>query len=112
MRSTFRRRRDAGPGQGRRSLTLVPDYHVCVVEEKQIVGGVSEAMALIARTLRNERRPITFVSGPYATSDIELSRVESVHGPASSTCSSQSSSRTDFRFRPSRKLVDTFETRS
>jgi L-lactate dehydrogenase complex protein LldG len=47
MRSTFRRRRDPGPGQGRRSLTLVPDYHVCVVEEKQIVGGVPEAMALM-----------------------------------------------------------------
>lgn len=72
---------DAGPGQGRRSLTLVPDYHVCVVEEDQIVGGVPEAMALVARTLRNERRPITFVSGPSATSDIELSRVEGVHGP-------------------------------
>jgi L-lactate dehydrogenase complex protein LldG len=72
---------DAGPRQGPRSLTLIPDYHVCVVEEERIVGGVPEAMALIARTLRTERRPITFVSGPSATSDIELSRVEGVHGP-------------------------------
>ena len=72
---------DAGPGQGRRSLTLVPDYHLCVVQEDQIVGGLPEAMALIARTLRAGRRPVTFVSGPSATSDIELSRVEGVHGP-------------------------------
>jgi L-lactate dehydrogenase complex protein LldG len=52
-----------------------------VVEEAQIVGGIPEAMALIARTLRDDRRPVTLVSGPSATSDIELSRVEGVHGP-------------------------------
>jgi L-lactate dehydrogenase complex protein LldG len=72
---------DAGPRQGRRALTLVPDYHVCVVVERQIVGGVPEAMSTIAETLRHDRRPVTFVSGPSATSDIELSRVEGVHGP-------------------------------
>jgi L-lactate dehydrogenase complex protein LldG len=72
---------DRGPAQGRRALTLVPEYHLCVVGEDQIVGGVPEAMALIARTLRGGGRPITFVSGPSATADIEFSRVEGVHGP-------------------------------
>jgi L-lactate dehydrogenase complex protein LldG len=72
---------DTGPRQGSRALTLVPDLHVCVVEESQIVGGVPEAMRKIAPSLRRLLRPVTFVSGPSATSDIELSRVEGVHGP-------------------------------
>jgi L-lactate dehydrogenase complex protein LldG len=72
---------DAGERQGRRLLTLIPDVHVCVVSAAQIVDGVPAALRALAPALREERRPLTFVSGPSATSDIELSRVEGVHGP-------------------------------
>ena len=72
---------DSGRAQGRRALTLLPDYHLCVIREDQIVGLVPEAFAKLEETVKAEGRAITFISGPSATSDIELDRVEGVHGP-------------------------------
>jgi L-lactate dehydrogenase complex protein LldG len=67
-----------GKGEARRALTLIPDYHLCVVRADQLVETLPEG---IARVRDFRRSPLTTVSGPSATSDIEMTRVKGVHGP-------------------------------
>jgi L-lactate dehydrogenase complex protein LldG len=71
---------DHGPGQGRRILSLLPDTHICVIGTEQITTDVPEGLARLQGSI-TAGRPLTWISGPSATSDIELTRVEGVHGP-------------------------------
>ena len=71
---------DGGAGQGRRVISLIPDHHVCVIFEEQIVASVEQAVQVLESSIK-AGRALTWISGPSATSDIELVRVEGVHGP-------------------------------
>ncbi len=72
---------DGGPGQGRRAISLLPYYHLCVVTMDQVVDTISDGISRLQHSLGASPGPLTLISGPSATSDIELIRVEGVHGP-------------------------------
>jgi L-lactate dehydrogenase complex protein LldG len=73
---------DGSPDQGRRIISLLPDLHICVLRPEQVVAGVPDAIARLAPASPAGRiGPLTWISGPSATSDIELNRIEGVHGP-------------------------------
>lgn len=72
---------DGGVGQGRRVISLLPDYHLCIVMKEQVVGTISEGVSSLQLSQGADPGPLTLISGPSATSDIELIRVEGVHGP-------------------------------
>jgi L-lactate dehydrogenase complex protein LldG len=72
---------NGGTAQGRRAISLLPNVHICVVFEDQICGTVPEALSRVRESAIEGGRPVTLISGPSATSDIELNRVEGVHGP-------------------------------
>ena len=72
---------DAGPDQGRRALSLLPDLHLCVVAASRVVADIPDAITPLGHEVAAHRRPLTFISGPSATADIELRRVHGVHGP-------------------------------
>jgi L-lactate dehydrogenase complex protein LldG len=72
---------DGSPDQGRRALTLIPDLHLCVVQGTRIVPALPQALQLLSASIAPGHRPVLLVSGPSSTADIELSRVQGVHGP-------------------------------
>jgi L-lactate dehydrogenase complex protein LldG len=72
---------DASPDQGRRALTLIPDLHLCVVQATRIVPALPQALELLSASIAPGHRPVILISGPSSTADIELSRVQGVHGP-------------------------------
>jgi L-lactate dehydrogenase complex protein LldG len=72
---------DGAPDQGRRALTLIPDLHVCIVQASRIVATLPDALTHLAESVHPGRRAITLISGPSSTADIELRRVQGVHGP-------------------------------
>jgi L-lactate dehydrogenase complex protein LldG len=72
---------DGSPDQGRRALTLIPDLHLCVVQATRIVPALPQALELLAPSIAPGRRALLLISGPSSTADIELTRVQGVHGP-------------------------------
>jgi L-lactate dehydrogenase complex protein LldG len=72
---------DGSPDQGRRALTLIPDLHLCVVQATRIVPALPQALEVLSASVAPGRRAVLLISGPSSTADIELARVQGVHGP-------------------------------